>query len=73
MSASNAGGNGSPKTKLKDYGISRKELEQENFDLIAKVRELLHTHDLWEDDDTYTFSDGERWYRLREIYDDEVH
>lgn len=61
------------KTKLIDYGITRKELERENFDLIAKVHELLDTHGLWEDDGTYTFQDGERWARL-EIYDDnEVH
>lgn len=58
----------SGKTKLNDYGVSRKDLEQENFDLIAKVHELLTTHDLWGDDNTYTFSDGERWAKL-EIYE----
>jgi hypothetical protein len=41
-----------------------KELEMETFDLIAKITCLLETHDLWEDDKTYTFSDGDRWARF---------
>jgi len=56
--------NTSGKTKLKDYGITKKDLEIENFDLIAKVNELLNEHELYEPDGTYTFKDGERWARL---------
>lgn len=50
--------------KLKDYGITYQDLQIENFDLIAKVRELLNQHQLWGPDGTYTFNDGERWARL---------
>jgi hypothetical protein len=46
-------------SKLKHY--TKAELERENFDLVAKVTELLDDHDLWSDDGTYTFKDGERW------------
>ncbi len=49
-------------TKLKTY--TRRELDMENFDLIAKVKELLNTHNLWDPDGTYTFEDGERWAKL---------
>lgn len=41
-----------------------KELEMETFDLIAKITCILEAHDLWEDDSTYTFSDGDRWARF---------
>jgi len=51
-------------TKLRDYDGSRRDLEIENFDLIAKVKELLNTHKLWGPDGTYTFEDGERWAKL---------
>ena len=51
-------------TKLKAYNGSRRHLEMENFDLIAKVLELLNTHNLWGPDGTYTFEDGERWAKL---------
>jgi hypothetical protein len=51
-------------TLLKEYGYTKQALEVENFDLIAKVKELLHDHDLWGPDGTYTFKDGERWARL---------
>ena len=40
------------------------ELEQENFDLIAKITTLLREHQLWGPDDTYTFKDGDRWRRF---------
>ena len=39
-------------------------LEQETFDLIAKVVSILTTHDLWNEDGTYTFTDGDRWARF---------
>ena len=52
---------GTQRTKLKDYG---EDLDLENFDLIAKVIELLTTHNLWNPDDTYTFEDGERWAKF---------
>ena len=48
-------------TTRKDY---IKELEMETFDLIAKVVSVLHTHGLWDEDDTYTFPDGDRWARF---------
>ena len=41
-----------------------KELEMENFDLIAKITSLLKEHDLWGPGDTYTFPDGDRWRRF---------
>lgn len=40
------------------------ELEMETFDLIAKIVGVLKDHDLWGDDDTYTFKDGDRWARF---------
>ena len=58
-------------TVLKNYGSTRKDLEVETFELIAKVKELLHDHNLWGDDGTYTFKDGERWARLDIEGDDE--
>jgi len=51
-------------TSLTNYSGSRRDLEMENFDLIAKVKELLTTHNLWGPDGTYTFEDGERWAKL---------
>ena len=60
--------NRSSGTQLKDY--TTQDLEMETFDLIAKVKELLTTHKLWEPDGTYTFEDGERWAQL-EGEDDE--
>jgi len=50
-------------TTLKQYDG---DLDMENFDLIAKVKELLNTHQLWGPDGTYTFKDGERWAYLEE-------
>ena len=41
-----------------------KKLEMETFDLIAKVTSVLKIHGLWNDDDTYTFPDGDRWARF---------
>lgn len=55
-------------TALKHY--TNKQLCQENFDLIAKVIELLTSHDLWDHDGFYTFNDGERWARLEELEDE---
>jgi len=54
-------------TILKDYNG---DLDMENFDLIAKVIELLGEHNLWGPDGTYTFKDGERWARV-DVEDDE--
>jgi len=41
-----------------------RELEMEVFDLIAKITSILKTHKLWDEDDKYTFSDGDRWARF---------
>ena len=49
--------------KLKEYGQTRADLEQENFDLVAKVIELINVIG-WNEDDTYTFQDGERWAKF---------
>ncbi len=38
-------------------------LDKENFDLVAKVVELINVIG-WNDDDTYTFEDGERWAKF---------
>lgn len=43
-------------------------LEQETFDLIAKVIELVNLIG-WNDDDTYTFNDGDRWARFDPDYE----
>ena len=40
-----------------------KERDQDVFDLIAKVIELINVIG-WECDDTHTFHDGERWARF---------
>ena len=45
----------------KDYIV---ELEMETFDLIAKLTSVLAMHNLWDDDGTYTFPDGDRWARF---------
>ena len=41
-----------------------KELEMETFDLIAKLTSVLKEHNLWNEDSTYTFKDGDRWARF---------
>ena len=46
--------------RTKDY----KQLEMETFDLIAKIVNILKEHNLWDDDGTYTFKDGDRWARF---------
>lgn len=51
-------------TKLKDY---KGELGIENFDLIAKVVYLLTAHELWSENGTFTFPDGETWARLEDV------
>lgn len=48
-------------TKLKDYAG---DLTVENFDLIAKVVFLLTYYNLWSDEGTYTFPDGETWGKM---------
>lgn len=40
-----------------------KDLEMETFDLVAKVIELINVIG-WNDDDTYTFKDGDRWAKF---------
>lgn len=40
-----------------------KELEMETFDLIAKAIELINLVG-WDDNGTYTFSNGEVWARF---------
>ncbi len=45
------------------------DLNKENFDLIAKVIELIAVIG-WSDDDTYTFADGDRWYKFNPKEDD---
>jgi hypothetical protein len=40
-----------------------RELERENFDLVAKCIELINVVG-WSDDDTYTFTDGDRWAKF---------
>jgi hypothetical protein len=40
------------------------ELEMETFDLIAKITTVLKDHDLWNEDGTFTFRDGDRWARF---------
>lgn len=54
-------------TKLKDY---KGDLDMENFDLIAKVIYLLSYNELWSEDGTFTFPDGETWAYI-EDHDDE--
>lgn len=46
-------------TKLRDQA-----LEQENFDLIAKVVWLIESGPGWSEDGTFTFPDGETWARF---------
>jgi hypothetical protein len=36
----------------------------ETFDLIAKIVSILKEHKLWGPDNTYTFTDGDRWARF---------
>lgn len=50
-------------TQLKDYGDN---LDMENFDLIAKVIYLLTAYELWAEDNTFTFPDGETWGKLED-------
>ncbi|MHC4278262.1 MAG: hypothetical protein ACYSTI_13230 [Planctomycetota bacterium] len=57
-------------TKLKDYGVSHKDLEQENFDLIAKVIYLINIGPGWSEDNTFTFPDGETWGKLEDDNED---
>jgi hypothetical protein len=48
------------------------ELEEESFDLIAKITWLLKEHDLWDEDNTFTFGDGDRWSRFDPDYELEL-
>ena len=54
---------------LHKYDPDGKDIATENFDLIAKVIDLLTTHSLWGPDGTYTFDDGERWANIKEQND----
>ena len=38
-------------------------IEKENYDLVAKVVELISIKG-WDDDGSYTFKDGDRWYKF---------
>lgn len=42
-----------------------KDLEQECFELVAKVIELLDKHDLWDENGSYVFNDGYEWNKFR--------
>jgi len=44
-------------------------IEKENFDLVAKVIELINRI-AWDDDGTYTFNDGDRWSRFEPEQED---
>lgn len=47
--------------------------EKENFDLVAKVVELINVIG-WDDNDCYVFNDGDNWYKfdpLEESIEDE--
>jgi hypothetical protein len=57
--AKNVGTRPVSKAKL----IKHDTIERENFDLVAKVVELINVIG-WNDDDTYTFEDGERWAKF---------
>jgi hypothetical protein len=50
---------------LKDYDPDGKDIERENFDLIAKVIWLIETGPGWSEDNTFTFPDGETWADIR--------
>jgi hypothetical protein len=62
--------NRSCSTRLKDYSLSRKDLEQENFDLIAKCIYLITIGPGWSEDNTFTFPDGETWGKLEDDNED---
>lgn len=40
-----------------------RELQKETFELIAKCIELINIIG-WDEDDSYTFDDGEVWHRF---------
>lgn len=46
-----------------------KEQDIEIFDLIARVIEVIQTHDLWGSEDEYVFKDKEIWYRFDPEYE----
>jgi hypothetical protein len=48
-----------------------KELEMETFELIAKVIELVNIIG-WDEDDSYTFEDGEKWHKFQPLDTDEL-
>ncbi len=47
------------RTNLRDMS-----LDEENFDLIAKVIYLINIGPGWSEDGTFTFPDGETWGRV---------
>jgi len=48
---------------IKELKEHIKDQDIEIFDLIAKCIELINVIG-WNDDDTYTFNDGERWSKF---------
>jgi len=53
------------KKELREHIIDQ---DKEIYDLIAKVIELIVIIG-WDDDDTHTFSDGDRWARFDPDYE----
>jgi hypothetical protein len=45
------------------------EQDKEIYDLISRVIEVIHTHDLWGSEDEYVFKDGEVWHRFDPDYE----
>ena len=43
-------------------------LEKENFDLVAKVVELINVLG-WDESDCYEFNDGDKWYKFDPVED----
>ncbi len=60
-----------PENMTKDEYILS--LEMETFDLIAKIVAILKDEDLWDDADTYTFRDGDRWSKFDPEVEDEYY
>ncbi len=54
---------------LKELLAHIKEQDIERFDLIAKVIEVITDNKLWDEEDKYTFNDGEVWRRFDPDYE----
>lgn len=65
-----SGASKSSTSKLKVY--TQRELEMENFDLVAKVLWIINIAGLWSEDGTFTFPDGETWAELDRGKQDET-